>query len=829
MSLWTVKTWDGRTPLPPLGPQALRRCRAARQSDAPFLLFIAPTRLLSRWLLASIGMSTLTVAILMWGARDMIVRRLSELKQAGVWKDFCASEDLQLAPRTLIYGFNGSGKTTLSRVFSSIERGNLEDRLPKETTFKIETSDGTIVTQDPISNPFGNNLLVFNTDFVSRNFEWDASSTKGIAYLSEKKVGARKEYDEITPKLLAAKQKTKAKESAKRKADKDLSDFKTRVARNIREVASSSSYTQSYDARKIQGHYSKVSFGPEKKLPEDKLKMHQGLLTQREPLPSLAFSPSLPEGLANWFKASQSLLTQSVSGIALNEFEAHSNVLRWVEEGLHYHDEHGVSDCLLCGNLFSEDRRARLRVLFDKSWTDALRSLEDAVKRGQEHQQDLREFYRSIPKEVEITAEERKFFAKSRALMETAIKQIGVYVGELLKGLEARIANPTKAGVVAGEIASFDFDNWLTEYATIEAVLAAAVQKHNDAFVSFAAMQKDAFTKIEAHVLATNQSEWDRLQKAVEGAETEQTTAQTEEKSLFDHQLALRNDLQDNGVGADKMNELIWAYLGHKELRLVAEDGGYKIFRPNGRPATELSEGERTAVSFCYFLTLLAAEGREAEDLVLVIDDPISSLDTTARTFAYSLMTRMTKKCAQVIVLTHNTSFMNMVKREFQNLQKRDETKKVAALLSLDCRASGDGNDRVTSLILMHKLLVNYDSEYHYLFSIVQDAAQKKTTDYMFLLPNATRKLLEMFATFCSPGQSNFAGALGDHHEAVKDKLDVRALERLVQIESHGTIDGLSTLPDLTLEEAIRAADAGINFIKEVGKDHYKKMVKACT
>ncbi|AEQ53505.1 AAA family ATPase [Pelagibacterium halotolerans] len=759
----------------------------------------------------------------------MIIQRLSELKQAGVWKEFCASGDLQLAPRTLIYGFNGSGKTTLSRVFSSIERGNLEDRLPKATTFKIETSDGATVTHDPISNPFGNNLLVFNTDFVSRNFEWDASNTKGIAYLSEKKVDARKEYDEIAPKLSAAKHKTKAQENSKTKADKALSDFKTRVARNIRELASSSSYTQSYDARKIQAHYSKASFGMEQKLSEDKLNTHQGLLNQREPLPSLSFSPSIPEGLADWFKASQSLLTQSVSTIALNEFEAHSDALRWVEEGLHYHDEHSVSDCLLCGNPFSEDRRAQLRVLFDKSWAEALRSLEEAVKHGRGYQQDLRELYRSTPKEVEIIAAEREAFAISRASMESAIERLGVCVGEVLKGLEARVANPTNEIVVAGELSIFDLGNWLTEYATIEAALAATLRKHNDVFASFAAMQKDAFTKIEAHVLATNQNEWNRLQKAAEDAETDQTAAQKEEKYLADRQLALRNDLQDHGVGADRMNELIWAYLGHKELRLVAESGGYKIFRQNGSPATELSEGERTAVSFCYFLTQLAAEGRKAEDLVLVIDDPISSLDTAARTYAYSLMIRMTKKCAQVIVLTHNTSFMNMVKREFQNFQRRYESKKVTALLSLDCRSSGEGNDRITSLTPMHELLVKYDSEYHYLFMMVQKAAQDKATEYVFLLPNATRKLLEMFATFCSPGQSNFAGALMDHHEAVKDKIDVRALERLVQIESHGTIEGLGTLPDLTLEEAIRAADAGINFIKEVGKDHYKKMVRACT
>ena len=229
------------------------------------------------------------------------------------------------------------------------------------------------------------------------------------------------------------------------------------------------------------------------------------------------------------------------------------------------------------------------------------------------------------------------------------------------------------------------------------------------------------------------------------------------------------------------------------------------------------------------FLTLLAAEGRKRENLVLIVDDPISSLDTAARTHAFSLLTRMTKKCAQVIVLTHNTSFMNMVKREFQNLQKRHATREVIALLSLDCRSSNVGDERVTSLVPMHDLLVKHDSEYHYLFSMVQETVRLQATDKLFLLPNATRKLLEMFATFCSPGQPNFTGALMDHHDMVKDELDIRALERLIQIESHGTMDGLSTLPDLTLEEAIRAAETGLKFIEIVGNEHYKKMVKACS
>lgn len=261
----------------------------------------------------------------------------------------------------------------------------------------------------------------------------------------------------------------------------------------------------------------------------------------------------------------------------MNEFEAHSDALRWVDEGLHYHDERNVSDCLLCGNPFSGDRRARLRELFDRSWTEALKSLEDAVRLGKGHQQDLREFYRSIPRDAEITVEEREAFAENRVAMELAIKQLGICVGELIEGLETKVANATKGIEFVGELATFDLAKWLSEYAPIEAAIAMAVKNHNETFVSFAAMQKDAFTKIEAHVLATNQSEWNRLQNASEDAEQEQKAAQKEEKNLIDRQLELRNNLQDHGVGADKMNELIWAYLGHKELRLIAESGEYKI------------------------------------------------------------------------------------------------------------------------------------------------------------------------------------------------------------------------------------------------------------
>lgn len=99
----------------------------------------------------------------------MIIKKIAELKSLGVWKDFSAAAEVEIAPRTLIFGFNGTGKTTLSRVLSSIAAGTLEERLPPNSKFKLVASDGASINQNNLLNPFGRNLLVFNSDYIKQN------------------------------------------------------------------------------------------------------------------------------------------------------------------------------------------------------------------------------------------------------------------------------------------------------------------------------------------------------------------------------------------------------------------------------------------------------------------------------------------------------------------------------------------------------------------------------------------------------------------------------------------------------------------------------------
>lgn len=227
------------------------------------------------------------------------------------------------------------------------------------------------------------------------------------------------------------------------------------------------------------------------------------------------------------------------------------------------------------------------------------------------------------------------------------------------------------------------------------------------------------------------------------------------------------------------MNGLLRTYLGHSEISLTAVDGGYKILREGGWVANHLSEGEKMAIAFCYFLTLFDAEGRKENQLIVVIDDPISSLDIGAKTHAFSLMRRMTKDCAQTIILTHNLLFMNMVKRDFRS----EQNEAPASFLTIECRMTDDYTARTSALSAMSPLLKDYDSEYHYLFSLVYNASHDENSEFHHLLPNITRKVLEMFLAYSVPNKKNFADALLGQKISLTNDQDLKALERLVQIE----------------------------------------------
>ena len=98
---------------------------------------------------------------------------------------------------------------------------------------------------------------------------------------------------------------------------------------------------------------------------------------------------------------------------------------------------------------------------------------------------------------------------------------------------------------------------------------------------------------------------------------------------------------------------------------------GYQIIR-NKDKAENLSEGEKTAIAFLYFLKSLEDKSFDLKKGIVVIDDPVSSLDTNALFQAFGYVKDRTKDAGQLIILTHSHSFFRLVKNWFNHLPNRE-------------------------------------------------------------------------------------------------------------------------------------------------------------
>ena len=153
----------------------------------------------------------------------VIFKALKNFSNAGVWKSFQESQSKNpFARKTLIYGFNGSGKTTLSRAFASIQFKERVEELPEQCYFEFELSDGNKISSANFNSHFDNNLLVFNQDFISKNFKWDTGAASSIAYLSEKKIGVKEAYDKALIEAQELQAKCSQAEKNKQNAEKTL-------------------------------------------------------------------------------------------------------------------------------------------------------------------------------------------------------------------------------------------------------------------------------------------------------------------------------------------------------------------------------------------------------------------------------------------------------------------------------------------------------------------------------------------------------------------------------------------------------------------------------
>jgi wobble nucleotide-excising tRNase len=180
-----------------------------------------------------------------------------------------------------------------------------------------------------------------------------------------------------------------------------------------------------------------------------------------------------------------------------------------------------------------------------------------------------------------------------------------------------------------------------------------------------------------------------KLDKAISGLKT-QINVRTEELNTKKKEIQeTERKISSVKPTIIEINKLLKSF-GFVNFHLVesSDEGFYEVKRPNGEDAKEsLSEGEKSFISFLYFYQNLkgsfASSGASA-DRIVVVDDPVSSLDADILFIVSTLIKGIVNEMRegdssikQVFILTHNIYFHKEVtfhKRRSGSDAMSDET-----------------------------------------------------------------------------------------------------------------------------------------------------------
>lgn len=764
-------------------------------------------------------------------AEPLTIRRINSIRNLGPFQKCSSSAaNPEFHKFNLLYGFNGTGKTTLSRILASLEVGLLRPELPLEGEFQVELSNGNTIKNDANLSALKGRLLVFNTDFIESNFRWKDGRANPIFYLGTEQTKLSQRLESIENDLNKISPKLENANRAVVTADRTFANYKRETARQIGEQINQA---RSYDASNIAADYTRLDHDDDSILEEEARRQLRQLINADAPPTKLEKAEYPAHELLTCAQQTRDLLSTTLGELAISELSKHESMLVWIREGVKYHEVNKLDCCLFCGSPLENIRLSKLKTALNENFNKLFDDIQTKRELLTKFHAQLDKLESQTPSRNDVAKECLKAFSVNADQLNRLVKQGRSYVNAMLAALETKATQPNLSVVPAEIPAEMQAKNWDQEISHAINDLNSIIDQHNASHDSFSQSQATAKSKLKLHFLAEGQARFNELDQVANDAKAELTRLQGQADELTKQSAELRQSLRKHGPAAAKINELIACYLGHKALQIEAvKEGeeGYIIKRDGDPLSGPLSEGEKTAIAICYFLSMIEAEGRQLKDLIIVVDDPISSLDTRALNYAFNLIRGALTGAAQLFILTHNLFFMNEVKKWLKNRHEKGD----AALLFLDTQVEQTTGRRTTNIVEMPKLIREYESEYHYLFYLTLGFknSPQSYNGYFYLMPNALRKMLDIFFAFKVPGSSGLPSKLDNAivRDCGIDRDKIRALDRLAQLESHAdSLDDLVSLSSISLEETRDATVALFTLIEAVDPSHYKQMCSLCS
>ena len=321
-------------------------------------------------------------------------------------------------------------------------------------------------------------------------------------------------------------------------------------------------------------------------------------------------------------------------------------------------------------------------------------------------------------------------------------------------------------------------------------------------------------------------------------ATSEISTITTEISELTDQKVQRLKELK---MEAKKVGEYL-AKLGITHFTIDLREGEEEnniLIKYKGNDETKkrlqntLSEGEKTALAFAYFMSKVTTEVTNKGQTIIVIDDPISSLDDNRLYSTAFLIHEEFKNFKQLFVFSHNMLFLKYLNPFFKKNEKE------TFLIN-----KGEIEDLPASL-------ENFQSPYFYMLESVVNFNSEAEPDYedaRKFLPNYIRRILETFFSFKyaklsnrsgkTPGLPNFIFDIIDY-DTIEDKTvgritkaniksKLNSINKVCDNFSHGNmqqLDECNFISDETLKEIATDTLDIIEFFDNMHKENIEELI----
>ena len=747
-----------------------------------------------------------------------MIKKIGTIKHFAVFENYnwdLSSTDkngqpLKFEKINILYGRNYSGKTTLSRIFRSLETGQLPENYD-DPQYELNDENGNKIDQNNLAD-FSSPVRVFNEDFIKSNLKFliDPTGeiapfailgntngtlvdeikelTKEIGSSEEPKTGLHKAVDDANNALDSANQAlSEAESDLKSKLSKKATD-KSIGIKYKSDRFGDVNYTIAKIRSDIETIYQNEYQGPS----TTDIANCEAILrdTVHEPITNIRFQHQY----STYKDEAVSLLEKEIGTSNKIQRLIHDTALNlWVKRGVEIADN--ASICPFCGNPITDEFWSELHAHFDEE----SRKLENDI--GGLIEQIRKEINKGAINDASIKLQlYSEYIGKYEVAKKSLDEKLSEYYNalqELIDQLEKRLANISHP---VEFLSDKNCDNDIEEALNR---LNLVLNENNSYAGELKNKQTSAKTVLRLKEVEDfcNTIDYRAVSEKIEKLKSIRDAAESKlndvKDDLSNKQEALdgkKRLLNDEELGAKHVNEYLNDFFGHHFVTLEAHKDNddakqikFCIMR-NGKPAYNLSEGECSLISFCYFMAKLDDVATSGQKPIIWIDDPISSLDSNHIYFIFSLIVSKIAKTgcfSQLFISTHNLDFLKYLNRlKSYHLDKNGKQVADSKAYFLIERI---GNH--SSIQALPQYLKSNATEYNYLFSQIYKVSQcvavtDDNYDILYSFGNSARKFLEMYLYFKYPTDEELLPKLKRFFEP--EDVPPILINRLVNEDSHG-------------------------------------------